>query len=67
MGTDDTTVLGYNQTPDGTWEPLHECKRGYIYSAAVVSCQKCRRIIRGMGGPMNAVCVACYNNLGIGS
>lgn len=56
----DTEILGYTQTPDGAWEPVYECKKEYIYSAAMVSCKKCRAIIRGMGGPMNAVCVDCY-------
>ena len=57
----DTKILGYNKTPDGSWKPLYECKQGYIYSAALVSCKKCHTIIRGMGGPMNALCVDCYN------
>lgn len=60
----DTEILGYNQTPDGAWEPLYECKKGYIYSAAIVSCQKCRQMIRSMGGPQNAVCLECYNEIG---
>lgn len=58
-----TEILGYNRLPDGTWKPLYECKPGYIYSAAVVGCRKCRKMIRGMGGPMNAVCVECYKQL----
>jgi hypothetical protein len=53
-------ILGYNQTPDGSWEPIHECKKGYIYTAAVVHCQPCGAFIRGMGGPLDAVCVDCY-------
>lgn len=61
MSTDD--ILGYNQNPDGSWEPLYECKRGYIYSAAIVHCQKCHQMLRGMGGPLDAVCVNCYETL----
>ena len=56
-------ILGYSRLPDGVWEPLYECKPGYIYSAAIVSCQKCRQMIRSMGGPMHAVCVNCRNQM----
>lgn len=59
----DEELLGYNQIPDGSWEPIYECKRGYIYSAAVVSCQRCGIWIRGMGGPLNAVCLRCYKQV----
>lgn len=57
----DKEILGYTQVGKDNWEPIHECKKGYIYSAAVVSCQKCKKWIRGMGGPLNALCVDCYN------
>lgn len=53
-------ILGYDQTIDGAWEPVYECKPDYIYSAAVVHCQQCGEFIRGMGGPLNALCLKCY-------
>ena len=50
-------ILGYYK--DG--KPIYETKRGYIYTAAVISCDKCRTIIRGMGGPaFGSLCAPCY-------
>lgn len=61
-----TDILGYTKLPDGMWEPIKECERGYIYSAAVVTCKKCKTFIRSMGGPMhNSYCVRCYTNLNL--
>lgn len=59
----DNEILGYDELPDGTWEPVYECKSGFMYTAAVVHCQKCRAFIRAMGGPLDAVCVNCYNKI----
>jgi hypothetical protein len=50
-------ILGYDK--DG--QPIHETKRGHVYTAACISCSKCRTIIRGSGGPRNgSLCVPCY-------
>ena len=57
----DEQILGYTRVGKDNWEPIHECKDDYIYSAAAVHCQKCAKWIRGMGGPLNALCVDCYN------
>lgn len=59
----DEQILGYAKVGKDSWEPIHQCKRGYVYSAAVVVCQKCGKFIRGMGGPMHARCVECYNQI----
>lgn len=54
-------ILGYTKLPDGSWEPVNPCEKGYIYSAAVVTCSRCNKLVRGMGGPLNGcVCVRCY-------
>ena len=63
MEPDDQRILGYDQLPDGSWEPFYECKKGYMYTAATVHCQQCRQMLRGMGGPLDALCVDCYNQL----
>ena len=60
---ENTHILGYTRLPDGSWEPVHECKPGYIYSAAVVCCRQCGRMLRGMGGPLNAVCTTCFEKV----
>lgn len=50
-------ILGYDK--DG--HPIHETKRGYIYTAACILCRDCRKIIRGMGGPKHgSICVPCH-------
>lgn len=59
----DKEILGYDLLPDGNWEPLYECKKGYMYTAAVVHCRQCRTFIRAMGGPLDAVCVNCYKQI----
>jgi hypothetical protein len=52
-------VLGYERK-GLNWEPIHECKRGYIYTAAFVMCSQCRAAIRSMGGPNSkAWCISC--------
>jgi hypothetical protein len=54
-------ILGYRKTGKHSAEPIEECKRGYVYTAAFVSCSQCGTAIRGMGGPMsNAYCLKCW-------
>jgi hypothetical protein len=54
----DEPILGYDK--DG--QPIHETKRGYIYTAACIVCCKCHAIIRGMGGPKHgSTCVPCHD------
>jgi hypothetical protein len=49
--------LGY--MPDGT--PIERIKPGMIATACIVSCSECRRVLRGMGGPLReAKCVGCW-------
>lgn len=49
-------ILGY--TKEG--KPIHPIGEGMIATAAVVSCSKCKAMIRGMGGPMQgATCMDC--------
>jgi hypothetical protein len=53
----DEKILGY----DAKGKPIHETKRGFVYTAACISCSKCKAIIRGSGGPMfNSLCVPCH-------
>ena len=55
-------ILGY-QRKSLDWEPIHECKRGFIYTAATITCCKCNAMIRGMGGPKSkAWCISCKEN-----
>lgn len=43
------------------FSPIFDIQRGFIATAAVLSCRECRRIIRSMGGGSNrAVCLKCY-------
>lgn len=58
---EDVNILGYNELPDGSWEPLYECKKDYIYTAAVVNCKQCGTFLRSMGGPLYALCLNCFN------
>ena len=52
-------ILGY--TKDG--KPIHPCKPGMVYTAAVISCAGCHKMIRGMGSPsQGAVCPTCWEN-----
>ena len=56
MNQPDLEVLGFY--PDG--KPIRECEPGRIYTAAVVICKGCRKVIRGMGGPISgALCFDC--------
>lgn len=49
-------ILGYEK--DGL--PIHPTKRGYIYTAACITCRECGKIIRGMGGPrFGSICIGC--------
>jgi hypothetical protein len=59
----DPTVLGYDQLPDGSWEPILPAERGMIYTQAFILCCECRGAIRPQGGPRrNALCPKCYEN-----
>ena len=56
-------VLGYVKTDD-KWEPIHECKRGYVYTCAFILCSQCDAPIRSMGGPnYNAWCIKCKESV----
>lgn len=56
-------ILGYSQKEDGSWVPIEEAKRGYIYTQAFILCKKCRAAIRSVGGPRyNSLCLECYKN-----
>jgi hypothetical protein len=53
----DDEILGYRSNG----EPIHETKRGYIYTSACILCCKCNAVIRGMGGPQfGSTCVPCH-------
>jgi hypothetical protein len=53
-------ILGYCDNG----QPIYEPEQGYIYTAACISCVKCRTIISGMGGPKpNSLCVPCFESL----
>lgn len=55
---EDNIILGY----DSKGDPIYECKRGYIYTAACIRCSECKSIIRGMGGPkFGSICFKCHN------
>lgn len=62
-------VLGYVKKKAGkdapiTWEPIHECERGYVYTCAFILCSQCNAPIRSMGGPnYNAWCIKCKESL----
>lgn len=52
-------ILGY--TKKGV--PIQACKPGMVYTACILSCSECRKVIRGMGGPSSgALCANCYNS-----
>jgi hypothetical protein len=56
--TNEDPILGYDR--DGN--PIHETKRGCVYTAACILCQECRAFIRGMGGPRyGSICVKCHD------
>lgn len=55
-------ILGY--LPGG--KRIHPCREDTIYTAAVISCCGCHKVIRGMGGPMDrALCPDCWKAAGI--
>ncbi len=63
MTAEDTPVLGYR----ANGEPIRECKKGFVYTAAVIACSKCNAFIRGMGGPaFNSLCVRCHEDKATG-
>lgn len=62
-----THILGYARLPDGAWEPIQAAKKGYIYTAAVITCSKCSTYIRSIGGPMEySLCMKCFKDLSPG-
>lgn len=64
MNTPDQTVLGYDQLPDGSWEPILPAERGYIYTQAFILCRECQIAIRPQGGPrLRSLCPQCYEKL----
>lgn len=55
---DSQEILGY--TREG--KPINPCEPGRIYTACIVVCAGCRKVIRGMGGPIQgAVCPECWD------
>lgn len=63
MTESDQTVLGYDQLPDGSWEPILPAERGMIYTQAFILCCECQTAIRPQGGPRrHALCPKCYEN-----
>ena len=56
-------ILGYDEKPDGSWEPILPAQRGYIYTQAFILCRECQTAIRPQGGPScNALCPTCYEH-----
>jgi hypothetical protein len=55
-------VLGYAKTSKDTWQPIVQPK-GYIYTAAFIFCNDCKKTISSHGGPSyNALCSQCFDN-----
>jgi hypothetical protein len=55
-------ILGY--LPGG--KRIGPCQPGRIYTACVVSCVGCHKVIRGMGGPLRgAMCLDCWEAAGL--
>lgn len=49
-------ILGY----DSDGKPIYPTKKGFIYTAAFITCCKCNAAIRSAGGPrFGSVCKAC--------
>ena len=64
MTEPEPTVLGYDQLPDGSWEPILPAERGMIYTQAFILCGQCRSAIRPQGGPRrHALCPQCYEKI----
>ena len=57
-------ILGYRKIAKDVWEPIIQ-KTGFITTAAMMLCGKCRDPISGMGGPggNNTYCVPCYEEI----
>jgi hypothetical protein len=55
-------ILGYRKTGKDTWEPIEQPKKGFMYTAAIMTCGQCGNVISGMGGggAQNTYCVSCY-------
>lgn len=57
-------VLGYRKIGKDSYQPIIQSK-GYIFTAAIMTCGKCKSVISAMGGPggNNTLCVPCYTEL----
>ncbi|UZV39810.1 hypothetical protein [Xanthomonas virus PB119] len=54
-------TLGYRQ--DGT--PIKEPEPGFFYTAALIHCTKCKKVISGCGGPaFGSNCIDCAKSDG---
>ena len=61
-------IIGYVKTGEDTYSVIEQLKKGYIYTAAVITCSHCGTIMSGMGGPRpHAVCFRCADELDITS
>lgn len=61
MGEHDTTIIGWERLDSGNWRPIEKLKQDYIYTAAVISCSECNRIVSDIGGPRNyTLCIECF-------
>lgn len=50
-------ILGY----DAQGKSIRPLERGYVYTAACITCRACGSLIRGMGGPrFGSICVKCH-------
>jgi hypothetical protein len=55
-------ILGYRKTGKDTWEPIEQPMKGFVYTAAIMTCGCCGTVISSMGGPgsQNTYCIPCY-------
>lgn len=61
-------VIGYVKKSNDTYGVIEQPKKGYMYTAAVITCSHCGTIMSGMGGPRpNAICFKCADELDITS
>lgn len=61
-------ILGYDRVGKDQYAPIYAPEKGYVYSAALITCCKCNYAISGMGGPRyQAICVKCAEEAGITS
>lgn len=62
MGTDDTTIIGWERLASGNWRPIEQLRDDYFYTAAFIHCNECGAMISGMGGPRSyTLCIECFN------